>query len=266
MKRLLTLVFATVAAAAYAGEIQPTQLETLPLADVLILGEVHDNPEHHQNQARAVATQKPAAIVFEMLTPDQAGRITPENRQDAQQLEQVLDWGTSGWPDFGMYFPVFNAAPQAQIFGGNIARPKVRRAVKEGAAAVFGDRFGLAKTLPEAEQSKREQGQMLAHCNALPESMLAGMVEAQRLRDAALAATVLQAHATTGGPVTVITGNGHARADWGVPRLIRLAAPELHLVTIAQFELEPWENIPFDHYILTAKADREDPCGTFNKD
>lgn len=266
MRILLTFVFVLIAATCGADEIPPAGLESLPASDVVILGEVHDNPAHHLNQARAVTALKPAALVFEMLTPQQAGRITPDNRHDPAALEQALDWGNSGWPDFALYFPVFKAAPQAQIFGGNIARAKVRRAVKEGAAAVFGDGFDLANPLPKAEQSKREQGQMLAHCNALPENLLTGMVQAQRLRDAVLAAAILQAHAATGGPVAVITGNGHARADWGVPRLIAKAAPDLQIVTIAQFELQPWQNVPFDYYILTAETDREDPCAAFTKE
>ena len=263
MRHLLSLLLMAVGTLTNAGEIQPDGLENLPIADVVLLGEVHDNPVHHQNQARAVAVLHPTALVFEMLTPEQANKITPDNRNDPAVLEQVLGWENSGWPDFDLYFPVFAAAPQARVFGGNIARAKVRRAVKEGAAAVFGDSFDLATDLPEDEQNAREHGQMVAHCNALPESLLAGMVEAQRLRDAALAAAVLQAYAATGGPVAVITGNGHARADWGVPHLIGKAAPELHLVTIAQFERVPWPDVPFDYYILTAEAARTDPCAAF---
>ena len=32
-------------------------------SDIVVLGEVHDNPAHHANQARAVAAIKPAALV-----------------------------------------------------------------------------------------------------------------------------------------------------------------------------------------------------------
>ncbi|MDF0603033.1 hypothetical protein P1J78_19995, partial [Psychromarinibacter sp. C21-152] len=40
---------------AVAEEIGPAGLSDLPAADVVILGEIHDNPVHHRNQARAVA-------------------------------------------------------------------------------------------------------------------------------------------------------------------------------------------------------------------
>ena len=82
-------------------------------AEVVILGEIHDNPAHHANQAAAVAAMQPTAIVFEMLTPEQAAWVTPENRGDAAALGEALGWDGSGWPDFSMYHPIFTAAPGA---------------------------------------------------------------------------------------------------------------------------------------------------------
>ena len=106
---------------------------------------------------------------------------------------------------------------------------------------------------------------MEAHCDALPEDILPGMVEAQRLRDAALARAVLAAMAETGGPVAVITGNGHARRDWGLPRMLARAAPDLTLVSIGQFEAPPEDDPPFDLWLVTTPAPRDDPCAAFRK-
>ncbi|MEJ2019704.1 MAG: ChaN family lipoprotein, partial [Maritimibacter sp.] len=52
-------------------------------ADVVVLGEQHDNPAHHLVQAEAVAELAPKALVFEMLTEAQAERAVPELRADA---------------------------------------------------------------------------------------------------------------------------------------------------------------------------------------
>ncbi len=106
---------------------------------------------------------------------------------------------------------------------------------------------------------------MAAHCDALPEGMLGGMVEAQRLRDAAMARAVIAALAETGGPVAVITGNGHARLDWGLPRALERAAPEVEVLSIAQFESAPEEDMPFDLWLVTDPVEREDPCAVFEK-
>mgnify|MGYP006311152977 CR=1 FL=1 len=137
----------------------------------------------------------------------------------------------------------------------------------EGPAETLGAgaaRFGLDQPLPEARQTRRERLQMEAHCGALPPDLLPGMVAAQRLRDAQLARVTLQARGDTGGPVVVITGNGHARTDWGVPAMLAKAAPGLSVAALGQIEAggTPSE-APFDIVETTPAIDRPDPCAAF---
>jgi len=236
-------------------------------ADVVVLGEVHDNPEHHLWQADSLRSLAPSAVVFEMLTPEQAGRITPELRADLDALGDAIGWDESGWPDFALYQPVFEALGAAEIHGAALPYDAVRDAMSEGAAARFAgdaERFGLDDRLPETQQARRERLQAEAHCDALPEALLPGMVEAQRLRDASFAATVLRALQESGGPVVLITGNGHARADWAVPWMIAQAAPEVTVVSVAQFEAPPGGSAPFDVWRVTDPVEREDPCLAFD--
>lgn len=251
-----------------AAEITPVALDRLPPADVVILGEIHDNPVHHVNQARAVAALQPRAIVFEMLTPLQAAR-TPANRADAAGMSRAYGWEASGWPDFSQYHPIFVAAPNARIFGGDLPPGEARRAVGDGAAAVFGHdaaRYGLATPLYPADLAVRKAEQRAAHCDALPESLLDGLVEAQRLRDAALARAALAALAETGGPVAVITGSGHARLDRGVPAMIAQADPGVRVLSVGQIEGLADTDQPFDLWIATEPAVRDDPCAAFATD
>lgn len=247
-----------------AGEITAEATASLPDADIVVIGEVHDNPAHHRTQAEIVARLKPTAVVFEMLSPQQAAQITPELLSDPDALRRALDWEASGWPDFAIYAPVFAASAGARIYGAAVEIEEVRRAMSDGAAAVFGegaDRFGLAEQLDEAEQRLREAGQMEAHCNALPEDMLPGLVEAQRLRDARFARTVVGAREQHGAPVVLITGNGHARTDWGVPAVVRQAG-DFSVLGIGQ--LEHREADPqFDFWIVTDPFPRPDPCLAF---
>ncbi len=272
LPRMLTVAVISAAvslSAALPGhtrEIEVGDLYDLPPADVVFLGEVHDNAAHHAHQAIAVEAIGAKALVFEMLTDAQALRVTPDLLGDPGALGHVLGWEASGWPDFEMYYPIF-VATDAAVFGGALERDDVRRAVSDGAAAVMGAGaavFGLDTPLAEEEQALRESGQMLSHCNALPEEMLGGMVEAQRLRDAALARAVIAAHAETGGPVAVITGNGHARTDWGIPRALGRAMPELTQLSIAQLEGAPEGEVPYDLWLVTEAAEREDPCLAFS--
>lgn len=255
---------------AAAAEVRPGELAQaladLPPAQVVILGEVHDNPHHHVNQAAAVAAMQPSALVFEMLTAAQATLVTPAVRGDAEALAEVLDWADSGWPDFGMYHPIFTAAPDAAIYGAAVPRDAARGAFDGGAAEAFGPeagRFGLDVELPAEEQAAREAEQMAAHCDALPPGMLPGFVAAQRLRDAELARAALRALTETGGPVAVITGNGHARLDQGMAPYLRAAAPEVRVLAVGQFETPPDGVPPFDLWLVTEPAERPDPCAAF---
>ena len=236
--------------------------------DVLIVGEVHDNPAHHAVQADMVAELAPTAIVFEMLTPAQAGLVTADNRGDATALADVLQWDQSGWPDFSMYHPIFIAAPQAEIYGAQVPRDVARAAFETGIAAAFSgdaDRYGLSEPLPDAQQETREAMQLAAHCDALPQEMLPGMVSIQRLRDAELAHAVVEAIDATGGPVAVITGNGHARKDWGVPAYLARVAPDLDVRVIGQTEDDAPLEGGFDEILSAPAVAREDPCAVFAK-
>ncbi len=251
---------------AAARGIDAADLYDLPAADIVLLGEVHDNPAHHAHQAIAVEALNPTAVVFEMLSPDQAARVTPRLLASEEALGAVLGWEASGWPDFAMYYPVFVAAGEAAIIGAAAPRADVRAASEAGAGTIFGaeaGRFGLDAPLPAPQQMLREAGQLMAHCNALPAEALPGMVEAQRLRDGWLARAALAALEDTGGPVVVITGNGHARADWGVPALLTVAAPDVRVLSLGQFEDAAEARPPFDLWLVTDPVDRPDPCAVF---
>lgn len=242
--------------------------------EIVVLGEVHDNPVHHANQAKIVERLRPAALVFEMITPGDARRITPGMRDTAAALDRHLNWSAGGWPDFALYYPIFAAAPEAAIFGGAVPRDQARQAVTDGAAALFGEAaplFGLTQPLPEAEQTARIDLQRMAHCDAMPENMLPGMVEAQRLRDAALARATIAAFETARAvsdtpQVVVITGNGHAREDWGMTAMLRsyyADQPDIDIAALAQFETEPDPSQRFTAQIVTPATDRPDPCDAF---
>jgi hypothetical protein len=238
--------------------------------NVVILGEVHDNPLHHEIQAQNVAMLAPRALVFEMLTPDQASRATPAARADLSTLGDVLGWEAAGWPDFAMYAPIFAAAPGAAIYGAALTDGAVQGAFSAGAAAVFGPdaaRFGLDQPLSPDDQAAREDDQARAHCGALPADILPGFVAAQRLRDAELARATLRALTETGGPVVVITGHGHARRDQGVPAVLAVAAPGLDVYSVGLIEVEDGVAVPsapFDAWFTTAPMPRPDPCAAFN--
>ena len=266
----ISILLVLLAAPLWAADLSEDTFTRMAASQVIILGEVHDNPGHHLNQSELISRLAPAGIIYEMLTSDQAARVTPDLLLKPKELSEALKWDETGWPSINIYAPVFSAFPKAKVFGARVPRSEARRVLSEGLMNVFGPdakQFGLAEPLPEAEQIAREALQLAAHCNALPDDMLGGMVAIQRLRDAQLARVTLSALDAVGPPVVIITGNGHARRDWGIPRYLKRVRPELAVFVLGQSENAVSPDGPFDA-ILSAKAPtRDDPCKAFqNKD
>ncbi|CAN5739814.1 ChaN family lipoprotein [soil metagenome] len=235
---------------------------------IVILGEIHDNPWHHANQAAIVAALQPAALVFEMIPQEREAEVNELRAEGAthEAIAEALAWEKSGWPDFGHYAAILDAAPEARIFGAGQPSADVRRAMVEGAAGPFGPDaaiYGLDQPLEPEEQELREARMAAGHCDLLPDEVLPGMVEAQRFRDAGLADATLWARTMTGGgQIVVITGNGHADLERGMPQALRIADPEAAIIALGQFEAEPPadEELPYDHVLVTDAPQRPDPC------
>lgn len=236
-------------------------------ADIVILGEVHDNRATHLAQARRIEALRPSAVVFEMLMPQAAERVMAADRADPAAIAEAARWHETRWPPFELYAPVFLAAREAAILGMAVTREDARKAMFLGANRVFGvvfgadgARFGLDLALPPDEQGAREALKARTHCGAMPAALMRGFVEAQRLRDAALALSALSALATHGPPVVVIAGHGHARTDWGVPRLIAFADPDVTVHSVGYVETP--DDASFDETVLVPATPRGDPCGS----
>jgi uncharacterized iron-regulated protein len=255
--------------------------EALVGADLVLLGEMHDNPDHHVLQARfvrkIVSSGRRPALAFEMLTTDLQAAVdvaratTP---REPENLEPV--WKTGGWPDFDFYRPILAAGLEAAlpIVAANLPRAEVRALVKNGLDAAdpaLKKRLESGPVLPpEAVQALRKEMKD-SHCGELPDEMMDPMILAQRARDATMAGRLAEA-AREGGGGILITGNGHATAA-DVPAWLAQDAPGKKLVTVAMVEVDPSQKapgdyvvefgkgpFPFDYAIFTPATKREDPC------
>ncbi|MGE5049089.1 MAG: ChaN family lipoprotein, partial [Deltaproteobacteria bacterium] len=181
-------------------------------ADFVLLGETHDNPDHHALEARlvrAAAQGRKPAIVFEMLDVGQQAAVDGAPRT-ADAIAEAVNWSHSGWPDFSLYRPVFEAALAVglPIVAGNFTKAQMSAIVRDGAQKVPPDVAALLQRQPEppAEVAEAERAEMRAqHCGQLPENLLAPMVLAQHARDAQLATRT--AASEQGG--ILVAGSGH---------------------------------------------------------
>lgn len=261
----ITSAGAALWAALFAFGVQAEVPQTAKDAQIVVLGEQHDNPAHHHRQAIWVAALQPSALVFEMLTADQAARAAG-GWTDQASLDAVIGWSGTAWPSFDMYYLIFAAAPDAVIYGAGVPRDALRAQLGRPIADhPLAARFGLDAAADPEEQAARETLQAQAHCGALPQEMLPVMVDAQRLRDASLADAALRALGETGGPVVVITGNGHARSDWGMPALVATAAPDVVVFALAQGEDGADVAGAFALTLDAPAPERGDPCAAFSQ-
>lgn len=267
---MITLYKALGAAACVAAFFVAPVAAEVPQAalksDIVIIGERHNTPAHQSYEAEVLRALRPKAVVFEMLSPSEAGRLS--GLIAAGELRAGLASGAFTWGDLIDYAEVFEAALPGRILGAALP-PETMRAVAGGrssAADAFGpgaETYGLTTSLAPTEQAEREQLQFEGHCEAMPREMMPGMVAAQRLRDAHFARVIAEAQAQYGSPVALITGWGHARRDWGVPPILTRAAPGLSVAVIGITE-GPGREALFDHSHQTEpEQGRPDPCEAF---
>lgn len=233
-------------------------LEAAIEAQIVILGERHDNPVHHEMQADIVRVLAPGGLAFEMI---------PRAQEDAANKGRTA-WENERWSNWDDYRQILEAAPDARIAGGGVDRDMLRSSVKNGAALAWGAegaRYRLLDQLPTHVTEAMIKEQRIAHCDGLPKPMLPGMVEAQQLRDAFFADAALRLVEGGHRPVVLITGNGHARTDRGSPMYLRRAAPLIPVVSVGIVEADGVTETPYDFVIYTEIHDREDPCEAFLK-
>jgi uncharacterized iron-regulated protein len=250
-------------------------------ADLLLLGEVHDNPDHHLLQARfvreVVAAGHRPALALEMLTSDLQPGVDAARARTPREPENLQAvWKQGGWPDFDLYRPILAAALEAglPIVAANLPRADARALVTKGIDAV---EPALRKRLedgpvlpPEAVEALRKDMKE-SHCGELPDAMIDPMILAQRARDATMAER-LAAAARERGSGILITGKGHATA-LDVPAWLAQDVPGKKVIAVAFVEVDPEQRtpaeyvdefgtgpFPYDYAIFTPATKREDPC------
>lgn len=262
-----------------------TLLERLAPARFVLLGERHDNPDHHTFQAwvvrRLIAGGRRPAVAFEMLGVEQATPLAEHlarTPRGAAGVGDAVGWSASGWPPWKEYEPIAEAALAAglPIVPANLPGG-VARAVARGNLGALDPELvrthGLDRPAAPATQAAMEAEMRDSHCGHLPETVLPAMVTAQRARDAQMAERMMAAQRD--GAV-LIAGAGHVRTDRGVPSYLAARAPGASVASVAFVEVAAGRTapadyterfgggrLPFDYVWFTVRADDVDPCARF---
>jgi uncharacterized iron-regulated protein len=268
ISRLLLWLYIVVALGGCSWPVTPDSSSTLqrltPLlpADVLLLGEQHDAPDHQRIERELVqllaARDALAALALEMA---EQGRSTAALARSASEgdVRTALQWNDKEWP-WATYGPAVMAAVGAgvPVLGANLSRAQMRAAM---------DDRQLELQLKGPALKAQQQLIRLGHCELLPESQITPMTRIQIARDIAMAQTVTRA-AAPGKTVLLLAGNGHVDRSLGVPQHLPpnfnaksiglLAEPaQAAMETIAKFDaVWPARPAPEKDYCAEFKADR----------
>ena len=264
---------------------EATLLDQTGKTDVLLLGETHDNPLHHEYQkkllqARVASGAQPARMPVLMM-----------EQLDAED-QQALDWTLSGsnrdetlarvsrlirFADKQAYLPFLEIAfdHRLPVVAANISSQRSQPVVRGGFAAYDAnelDRLAVETVWSEQRQKYLVKNMGGAHCGQLRDELREGLTRGQRLRDALMADSAVPG---IGRGVVGIVGSSHARRDIGLPLYFAARAPEARLLSVGFIEVNPGVTdpgayradsatgeAPYDVVWFTARAERADPCAT----
>lgn len=232
-------------------------VERLAKAPRVVVGEQHDNRDHHALQLwllQALAGQRAqGSLLLEMLTPSQQPRVDAVRRLPnlPKDLSGALDW-SPGW-DWSLYGPVveFALAQHYPLLAANLDADEIQRAYRQ-APDLSGTRANAVAVKNALLGQIRE-----SHCGLLPESQMPAMLAVQQQRDRRMAERLLSA-AT---PALLFAGAWHGRKDVGVPlHTLDLGAREAPIVLMLAEEGSEVTSAMADYVWYTPATPPQDYC------
>lgn len=238
-------------------------VDELARADRVMVGERHDNPDHHALQRwllQALAQRRETgSLLLEMLNPDQQKDVNRVKAATAQgespdDLAAALRW-QRGWP-WSLYAPVveYALAQPYPLLSANLDRAEIadiyrRRPAVAGAAAATAVQDELLAQI------------RVAHCDMLPETGLPAMLAVQQQRDRRMAERLSDAPE----PAVLFAGAFHVRRDIGAPlHLNGRRALGTRVLVLAEAG-EALDASQADFAWFTPGQERQDMCASIRK-
>jgi uncharacterized iron-regulated protein len=246
--------------------------DLLGSARYVLLGETHDNRDHHSLQAALLdeflSQHTEAQVGFEMLDEDDVPVLSEDSFESPRQFADRVAWDASGWPEFALYQPIIEVAlaHHAPLMAAHPSNSHVRASMQT-VAETETQSLHLDVALPadqiQAQYSEIREG----HCGHAPEAMLSAMQRAQAYKDAFMARSMIRAKT----PVALIAGRGHVRNDRAVPYFLHRHGATSSL-SVAFLEVDDARAAPgdydisgFDIVVFTPRVSDVDPCEQFRQ-
>lgn len=204
-----------------AGKIWDTQqrrftdlesvLEQTPDGSWLLLGETHENHDHHSLQTDIInllaSQNRLANVAFEMAHTEQQPLLDRAHSGEIEATPEALDWQT-GWPWEWYKGPVTAAINKAnRVIAADLPRDRKMQA--------YGD---SSLSVPATQPYREFMLDLLfeSHCGQMPKSQLGNMLRVQYSRDRSMI-DAINRNRSQRGVNLLIAGTVHTRIDLGLP-------------------------------------------------
>lgn len=242
--------------------------------DYILLGEIHNHPDHHVLQAEVINSLvlsgvKPA-VVMEMLSL-QGWQEQPLQWNKADKLQELASMLNEGWP-WELYAPILQSVVrhQLKLFAGNISSDELHRWSNEKSKEDDENLLSqYSYTKDNFELLKKNI--IESHCGHANQDFVNFMSRAQMQRDKTMAELLVEKES----PVVFIAGSGHVRDDYAVPMQLRNRFSQNSYLSVAYIAVQEGEedpqaylqNVPalYDILYFTPSHTDQDPCEQFRK-
>jgi uncharacterized iron-regulated protein len=222
-----------------------TVIERAAEARFVLLGEIHDNEEHHRIQAMILDAmvrngRKPALVMeqFDVEQQKQLNDIVQGSGTRGDKMKELSKLMRQGW-NWPLYQKLVSSALQQKLplVAANLSREAVREVARRGYDVLgAGEESRLAIDRTWTPERDRQLSQEIAagHCGKVADHMVQAITKSQRVRDAVMADKMMMTRKTGG---VGIVGRGHARQDLGVPLYLAARAPEEKVISVGMVEV-----------------------------
>lgn len=212
----------------------------------VMVGESHDNPDHHKFQAdviRALAADgREVSVGLEMFTRDNQAAMFPWSRGfwTDEEFQAKANWKTQWGFDYALYKPIFDTVKELKLpmAALNLPREWVRRVGREGIGALTPEEKKWAPNVNLDNLNHRRLFVAMIGGHPLEGKRGDNMISAQVSWDESMAQSAVDFMAprvSRNAVMVVIAGSGHTMYGQGINyRLKKKGFDSLNLVGLEQ--------------------------------
>ncbi len=216
----------------------------------VLIGEKHDNPDHHLIQAELLqnllTSKAYDQVVFEMLNDGQHKGLASLNQTDTsnttntshttQTIQDALKWDKQKW-DWTSYGPLFEIVlnQHTKLTAGNVNKAMLMQVYSQGAKALQPpERFASAPAIDQANQDIMLEHIYINHCEMMPKEQLGNMLTVQIAKDASMAYALSQQESGI-----LIAGAYHTQKNLGIPKHLEfMNKPEVVVLALTEVDAD----------------------------